>query len=236
MKISPAGLDLIKSSEGCKLKAYRCPANVLTIGYGHTGPDVFEGQEISQADADTLLRLDVAKYENAVNKACPKISQPQFDACVSLCYNIGEGAFAKSSVARLHKAGKYAEAAQAFMLWNKAAKKVSRGLTARRARESALYLSDQFDEEYVPPSEAEGEKPLAASRSINGQVGGGIATAGAVAASQIGGIPDLQENSGLLIQFLPYLKEYWWVLCAVGAAFFLYAIWGRISDRLEGRA
>lgn len=236
MKISQVGLDLIKSSEGCKLKAYRCSANVLTVGFGHTGDDVFEGQEITQADADALLKFDIARYENGVSRVCPKISQPQFDACVSLCYNIGEVAFAKSSVARLHNAGKYAEAAQAFMLWNKAAKKVSRGLTARRAKESALYLSDQFDESYVPPSEAEGEKPLSASRAINGQVGGGIATAGAVAASQIGSIPDLQENSGLLIQFLPYIKEYWWVLCAVGAVFFLYAMWGRISDRLEGRA
>lgn len=235
MKTSPAGLDLIKSSEGCKLKAYRCSANVLTIGYGHTGGGVFEGQEITQADADLLLRIDVARYENAVNRVCPKASQPQFDAMVSLCYNIGEGAFKGSSVARLHNAGKYGEAGQAFMLWNKAAKKVSRGLTARRAKESALYLSDQFDERYIPPSEAEGEKPLASSRAINGQVGAGIATAGTVAVSQID-VSTISEHSGLILQFLPYLKEYWWVLCAVGAALLLWSLWGRISDRLEGRA
>ncbi len=235
MKISQTGLDLIKSSEGCKLKSYRCSANVLTIGYGHTGEDVFESQEITQADAEALLRFDIARYENGVNRTCPKMTQPQFDASVSLCYNIGEQAFSKSSVARLHNAGKYGEAAQAFMLWNKAAKKVSRGLAARRAKESALYLSDQFDESYVPPSEAEGEKPLSASRSINGQVGGVIATAGTVAASQVD-TSTITENSGLILQFLPYLKEYWWVLCAIGAAFFIYSMWARVSDRLQGRA
>lgn len=235
MKISDAGLSLIKSSEGCKLKAYKCPANVWTIGYGHTGEDVFDGMEISQADADLLLKMDLNRYENGVTRACPKASQPQFDAMVSLCYNIGEGAFAKSSVARLHNAGKHGEAGQAFMLWNKAAGKVSRGLTARRAKESALYLSDQFDTEYVPPSEAEGEKPLSASRAINGQAGAAVATAGTIAASQIDA-STISENSGLILQFLPYLKEYWWVLCAIGGGFLLYSMWGRISDRLSGRA
>jgi lysozyme len=235
MKISQQGIDLIKSSEGCKLKAYTCPAGVLTVGFGSTGPHVHEGMEITQADADLLLRMDLNRFENAVNRTCPKASQPQYDAMVSLCYNIGEGAFAKSSVARLHNAGKPAEAGQAFMLWNKAAKKVSRGLTARRAKESALYLSDQFHADYVPPAEAEGEKPLSSSRSINGQVGAGIATAGTVIAGQID-TTTITENSGLIMQFLPYLKEYWWVLCAIGGAFLIYGMWGRISDRLSGRA
>ena len=130
-------------------------------GYGHTGPDVFEGQEITQEEADTLLRLDLARFEAAVNRIMHTISQCQFDACVSLCYNIGEGAFAKSSVVRLHNDGRYGDAAQSFMLWNKAAGKVSRGLQARRAKESAMYLQDEIsNENYVPPSAAEGEKPL----------------------------------------------------------------------------
>jgi lysozyme len=231
MKISDAGLDLIKSSEGCRLKAYRCSAGVLTIGYGSTGTHVHEGMEIYQADAETLLRLDVGRFEKAVFKTCPQISQPAFDACVSLCYNIGEGAFAKSSVARLHNAGKYAEAGQSFMLWNKAAGKVSRGLTARRAKESALYLSDQFDAEYIPPSEAEGEKPLGLSKTINGQVGATAATAATVASSQID-LSTISENSGMLIQFLPYLKEYWWVFAAIAGAFIVFSMYARIKDRL----
>lgn len=235
MKISKDGLGLIKSSEGCRLKAYKCSAGVWTIGYGHTGPDVHEGMEISQADADTLLRLDVARFERAVIKTCPKISQPQFDACVSLAYNIGEGAFAKSSVARLHNAGKYAEAGQAFMLWNKAGGKVSRGLTARRSKESALYLSDQLGEDYVPPSYADGEKPLSGSKTINGTVGAGVATAAASAVANINS-DTITENSGFIIQMLPYLKEYWWVLVAIGGGFLALSFYARIKDRLEGRA
>jgi lysozyme len=235
MKVSKDGLELIKASEGCRLKAYKCSAGVWTIGYGSTGEHVYEGLEISQKEADTLLALDVGRFERAVSKTCPKISQPQFDACVSLAYNIGAGAFAKSSVARLHNAGKYAEAGQAFMLWNKAGGKVSRGLTSRRAKESALYLSDQIGDDYVPPSYANGEKPLSSSKTINGTVGAGVATAATAAVANID-TATITENSGLILTFLPYLKEYWWVLVAVGGGFLALSVYARVKDRLEGRA
>ena len=113
----------------------------MTIGYGHTGPNVFADQVITQSEADTLLRLDVSRFEAAVEKTCPETEQCQFDACVSLAYNIGPAAFAKSSVVRLHNLKRYAEAAQAFMLWNKAGGKVLRGLERRREAERALFLS-----------------------------------------------------------------------------------------------
>lgn len=235
MKTSIHGLDLIKSSEGCRLKAYRCQAGVLTIGYGHTGPDVFEGQEITQEEADTLLRLDLARFEAAVNKACHTVSQCQFDACVSLCYNIGPGAFAKSSVVRLHNEGKCGDAAQAFMLWNKAAGKVSRGLQARRAKESALYLQDEISSEsYIPPAAAEGEKPLAESKTLQGQVGAAAATAATVGASQID-TNTIQQHSDLIVTFLPYIKEYWWVFALAAGGFIAYSTYARIKDRIEGR-
>lgn len=236
MKLSQDGIDLIKSSEGCRLKAYRCQAGILTIGYGHTGPDVFEGQEITQEEANTLLKLDLARFEAAVNKHCNTINQCQFDACVSLCYNIGPGAFAKSSVVRLHNEVKYGDAAQAFMLWNKAGGKVSRGLQARRAKESALYLKDEIsNEDYLPPAAAEGEKPLSESKTLQGQVGAAAATAATVGASQIDATT-LHENSDLLITFLPYIKEYWWVFALAAGGFIAYSTYARIKDRIEGRS
>jgi lysozyme len=235
MKTSQSGLDLIKSSEGCRLKTYRCQAGVLTVGYGHTGPDVFDGQEITQEEADTLLRLDLARFEAAVKKTCHTITQCQFNACVSLCYNIGAGAFAKSSVARLHNEGRYGDAAQAFMLWNKAGGKVSRGLQSRRAKESALYLSDEISEEsYVPPSTAEGEKPLSESKTLQGQIGAAAATAGAVGAGQIDSAI-INEHSNTVVMMLPYIKEYWWVFAVAAAGFVAYSIYARVKDRIEGR-
>lgn len=92
MNISERGLNLIKSYEGCRLTAYRCPANVLTIGWGHT-KNVYEGMSITQDEADRLLVEDVQVYANAVNKYVSKFNfnQNQFDALVSFAYNCGVG-------------------------------------------------------------------------------------------------------------------------------------------------
>ena len=92
MNISERGLNLIKSYEGCRLTAYRCPANVLTIGWGHT-KNVYEGMSITQDEADRLLAEDVQVYANAVNKYVSKFNfnQNQFDALVSFAYNCGIG-------------------------------------------------------------------------------------------------------------------------------------------------
>ena len=92
MNISERGLNLIKSYEGCRLTAYRCPANVLTIGWGHT-KNVYESMSITQDEADRLLVEDVQMYANAVNKYVSKfnLNQNQFDALVSFAYNCGIG-------------------------------------------------------------------------------------------------------------------------------------------------
>lgn len=90
MKISQKGMDLIKRFEGCKLTAYKCPAGLWTIGYGHTG-NVREGQVITQDYAETLLRQDLITYELKVSRYEPKYTwrQHEFDALVSFAYNIG---------------------------------------------------------------------------------------------------------------------------------------------------
>lgn len=91
MELSQKIKQMIKGWEGCKLTAYRCPAGVLTIGYGHTGADVTPGKTITQAEADRLFDADVRKF---AEKVAPLFSgvvlnNNQFDALVSLSYNIG---------------------------------------------------------------------------------------------------------------------------------------------------
>lgn len=142
MQISQKGLDILKEFEGLRLEAYRCSAGVWTIGYGWT-QNVKRGDVWTREKAEHMLLEGVKPYEKAVQEAVgdAKTSQNQYDAMVSLCYNIGPGNFKKSSVARLHREGKYAQAAAAFMMWVKGGGKIIGGLIKRRNKEKALYLS-----------------------------------------------------------------------------------------------
>lgn len=143
MKTGQAGIDLIKRNEGCRLDAYQDIVGVWTIGYGDT-LDVHPGMEITQAEAEEGLARRLAnEFEPAVWAALGgKATQNQFDACVSLAWNIGTGAFRGSHVSTFHRQGLYRQAAASFGLWNKAGGVVNKGLVRRRAEEAALYLSD----------------------------------------------------------------------------------------------
>lgn len=141
LKISPRGIELVKQFEGCKLTAYVCPAGVLTIGYGSTGPHVKAGMKIDGAQANTLLLKDLERFEAGVNRLSKKHTQGQFDALVSFAFNLGLGNLERSTLLKLHNAGKHTEAADQFKRWNKAGGKVLAGLTRRREAEAALYLS-----------------------------------------------------------------------------------------------
>lgn len=142
-QIGAAGLEIVKRNEGLRLKAYVCPAGVLTIGYGSTGPHVKPGMVITEAEADRLLQEDLDRFEEAVERHARNATQNQFDAMVSLAFNIGIANFRKSSVLRQHIAGQHAAAANSFALWNKAkvagVLKELPGLTRRRAEEARLY-------------------------------------------------------------------------------------------------
>ena len=142
MRTSPEGIALIKSFEGYSADAYKCPAGVWTVGWGSTGPNIVKGTKVTVGQAEALLANSLVKFEQAVTKYAGAAHQNQFDAMVSLCYNIGPGNFAKSSVARLHKAGQYTGAASAFLLWNKAGGKILSGLVKRRKAERNLYLGE----------------------------------------------------------------------------------------------
>lgn len=164
-RINDAGYALLREFEqkqgggGPALFPYRCPAGKLTIGWGHTGPDVYEGMRITPERAGELLEQDVAKFEAGVSKLLTfPASDNEFSAMVCLAFNIGLGAkgFAGSTVLRKHNAGDYAGAATAFALWNKGTNDQGklvelRGLTRRRAAEAALYLKPDPDMEEVDP-------------------------------------------------------------------------------------
>lgn len=149
-QMSQAGIGgLIETHEGCKLTSYRCPAGIWTVGYGHTGRDIGPGLTITQAQAEAYLEADVRYFEQAIDKLLGNAptTQAQFDAMVSLAFNIGMGSaklaragFSTSSVLRKHLLKDYAGAADSFLLWNKGGGKVLPGLVNRRAAERKWYL------------------------------------------------------------------------------------------------
>jgi lysozyme len=139
MHTSQKGLDLIKSFEGLRLSAYKCPADVWTIGYGTTA-GVKPGQSITKERAEELLREDVKRFEAQVLRLVKvPLTQGQHDAMVSFVYNLGAGNLSNSTLLRLLNAGDDAGAAAQFDRWNKAEGKVLAGLVRRRAAERALF-------------------------------------------------------------------------------------------------
>lgn len=141
-KIGAKGLALIKEFEGLRLDAYPDPATggePITIGYGSTGGYKL-GQRITEAEAEALLRHDLQRFERAVSGMVTREpTQNQFDAMVSLAFNVGEGNLKSSTLLKLHNAGDFAGAQGQFVRWNKAAGKVMAGLTRRREAEARLY-------------------------------------------------------------------------------------------------
>ena len=141
MKVSAKGIALIKQFEGCRLTAYRDTGNVLTVGWGHTGPDVKPGMTISQFEADLLLASDLEDHNISPLLGDAETSQNQFDAMSSLAFNIGLDRFANSTVLRRHKLGHHHVAANAFLLWVYDNGRIVKGLENRRVAERKLYLS-----------------------------------------------------------------------------------------------
>jgi len=153
MTPSDACFNLIKRFESCRLNAYLDERGIPTIGWGHTGPEVHLGMTISQDIADALLLKDVTHAADAVNRAVTApITQAQYDAFVSLAYNIGPGSDSRDGIIRLRNgnpssflrklnAGDSLGAAQAMLAWVHAGDHISNGLVKRRAAEQSLFLS-----------------------------------------------------------------------------------------------
>jgi len=214
MRVSQTGIDLIKHFEGIRLDAYKDVAGIWTIGYGHIGPIRIDGTRydsvaaavaanggqpvrISQGYAEELLREELQRFEEGVSGGLKRdINQNQFDAFVSLAYNIGVSAFRGSSALRYFNQGKIPEAADAITWWNKATvngqKQVVQGLVNRRAAEKALFLqpmdsnelgdTDEDSSRVTPEENSPRRKNIGASRTMEGAVvagAGGAASAGA---------------------------------------------------------
>jgi lysozyme len=141
-RIGLAGLDIIKDSEALRLEAYLpTPKDVPTIGWGHTH-GVKLGDFCTRPQAEEWLREDCAGAEHAVEAhVFTPINQNQFDALVSLTFNIGVGNFIASTLLHLINERKYHEAADEFPRWCRQKGKILAGLVTRRARERALFLT-----------------------------------------------------------------------------------------------
>ena len=140
MNISERGLNLIKSYEGCRLTAYKCPANKWTIGWGHTN-GVHQGMVITQAQADQFLFEDVQRFVNAVNQYQVRFNfnQNQFDALTSFAYNCGEGSLA----AVMSCCNTKKEIAEECKLYNRSSTgQILNGLVRRREEEYKLFMSE----------------------------------------------------------------------------------------------
>lgn len=189
------GIDFLIEQEGERLFAYDDATGkrvnpgdpvvgVLTIGVGHTGPDVFKGQTITRDQSRELFDKDTDWAEEVVdqNMVGPNGEKPndnQFNACVSLAFNIGKAGFAGSSVVRNWKAGKFKEAGDAIGLWNRDKFGVNQALVSRRARETAIFF-EPMQNELPRPMPQEVQPPPGASSSkavlTNVGVAGGAAT------------------------------------------------------------
>ncbi|CAB4241994.1 COG3772 Phage-related lysozyme (muraminidase) [uncultured Caudovirales phage] len=154
MQMSQDGLDnLLKKFEGCKLKAYRCPANVCTIGYGHTSaagsPTVMDGMSITQAQAEEILRQDLVKYERSVQDLVKvELTQNQFDVLVDFAYNAGVGNLKSSTMLKKINSGDLDAVPDELMKWTKGGGKVLPGLVRRRQAAGAWWNADQQVEEH----------------------------------------------------------------------------------------
>ena len=142
MKASGKAYSLIRQFEGLRLTAYRCPAGVWTIGYGHTS-GVVPGMIITKEQAEELLKQDIETAENIVSAECPNLRQCQFDALVSFVFNVGGGNFRKSTLLKKNKANPDDNSIMdEFLRWVYANGVVLPGLQKRRLLEMRLYFSE----------------------------------------------------------------------------------------------
>lgn len=147
MRVSIKGINLIKSFEGLKLTAYKAhfSEKYWTIGYGHYGPDVKEGDTCNEAYAETLMKNDLKIFEDRINKALNEdnivVNQNQYDALISFAYNVGSENLLSSTLWRKLKQRDFEGAANQFLRWNKCGGQILPGLVNRRDKERALFLS-----------------------------------------------------------------------------------------------
>ncbi|MBK3745859.1 lysozyme [Paraburkholderia aspalathi] len=170
MKTTEYGRKLIEQREGVRLTAYQDSVGIWTIGAGHTSaagaPKVTKGMAITAAEAAAILSRDLAIFESAVSSAVKvTLNQNEFDALVSLAFNIGAGAFKSSTLLKKLNAGDRAGAADQFLVWNKVTvdgKKVElKGLNTRRQAERKQFMTSMSVTSSNPPADSASSTTLA---------------------------------------------------------------------------
>ena len=146
MVVSDKCMKMIIHHEGVRLRPYKCPAGLWTVGVGHligdgkTLPDDWN-RTFTMEEVNEILKKDLNRFERGVLRLCPNgLTQSRFDALVSFSFNVGLGNLQRSSVRMRHNRGDYDGAAEAFLMWTKAAGRVLPGLVKRRQDERSLYL------------------------------------------------------------------------------------------------
>ena len=228
MRMSAAGLAIVKEFEGLRLKAYKCPAAVWTIGYGHTSaagaPIVNPDLVITKDEAEEVLARDMEQYEEGVRKYVKvDLTQGQFDALVDFAYNAGVGALQKSTLLKKVNAEKFDEVPAEFMKWTKGGGKELPGLVRRRRAEVKLWrgLDTEkpvpVDEARAEPDQPKESKSIVQSREANAAVAaGGLGTIAVV--QEV--MPMVRESGDLLGSLSPTVLILFVIIAAAGAVWY----------------
>lgn len=230
MQVSDTGLNLVKRFEGVSTIAYRCPAGVLTIGYGHTA-GVSEGDTLTEEECDALLQDELKLYANLV-LSCVKVplTEHQLDALTSFTFNVGIGAFKSSTALQKINASNFDAVPAELLRWDKATVNgkltVLKGLVRRRTAEAALFAMDETlaDDGGKPMAQSVSEeklKKLTKSKTL----------AGASLAGASVGLTELAVQLKPFIVYSDYIKYLFLATSVVGVALVAYA---RITDRTKG--
>lgn len=156
MRASEILFEQLKRFEGLSNEAYRDAAGVLTIGYGHTGPDVQEGDKITKYWAEHLLRADLYEVEQAVNALNVAVTQPQFDALVSFAFNLGIGRLQRSTLLKtIREGGSMRDIKREFKRWVYAGERQLPGLVKRREWEANRFFDTDDLEQLMSKNRTE---------------------------------------------------------------------------------
>jgi lysozyme len=238
MKTSLTGINHIREFEGERLKAYRCSANVLTIGVGHTSaagaPEVYEGMTITAADSAEILARDLQKFEQGVEKLLQvRVTQNQFDVLVSFAFNCGLGSLQKSTLLKRVNEGNNDAVPAELMKWTRAGGKEIAGLVRRRRAEAKLWRGVDTEqpldlhEARATPDQPKASKSITQSKEANAAVAaGGLGTVAVV--QEV--MPLVKEGQDILSAISPTVAIL--VVIIVAAA----AVWWFRKQRLDEEA
>lgn len=166
MEINAKGLQIIKACEGLRLVAYKCSAGVWTIGYGHTGADVYEGLQITPSQAEKLLLDDLHWTYKIISRYVRlELNSNQFSSLCSFIFNVGSGNFKASTLRQKLNRGDLIGASNEFWKWRRANGVILQGLVKRREVEKLLFLSPMPQTQYHHASESPQRSMLGALKA-----------------------------------------------------------------------